>query len=234
MTVSIERCPRLSSVYMKALEHKAEKYDTGMQTLTLGRLAMIKQYVAENLMHSGDRLLDIGVGTATFAIAAANKGVKVTGIDNSEKMLAVAHSNLAAVGLTERVTLIHMPVVELDRQFPDNSFNKITAMLVFSELYHQEQEFCLDQITRLLEDEGEFILVDEVRPRGILKRIVYYIIRVPLAIATYLRAHLTTRPLSQMTDMVKEHGFEVVEERFYLLNTLQLLRLRKAITLGDD
>jgi ubiquinone/menaquinone biosynthesis C-methylase UbiE len=217
---------------MKALEHKAEKYDAGMQTLTLGRLTMIKQYIAENLIQSGDRLLDIGVGTGTFAIAAANKGARVTGIDSSEKMLAVAQSNLAAEGLTEGVILIRIPIVELDKQFPDHSFNKITAMLVLSELYHQEQEFCLDQIRRLLEDEGEFILVDEVRPRSLWKRFAFYIIRIPLAIVTYFKAQLTTHPLFHMTDLVKEHGFEIIEEKLYLLDTLQLLRVRKAKTLG--
>jgi len=218
---------------MKALERKAEKYDAGMHTLTRGRLAMIKQYIAENLVQSGDRLLDIGVGTATFALAAANMGAIVTGIDNSEKMLAVARSNLTAEGLIDRVTLIHLPIVELDKEFLDYSFNKITAILVFSELYRQEQEFCLDQITRLLEDGGEFILVDEVRPQGLWKRIAYYIVRIPLVIATYFTAQLTTHPLSHISDMVKEHGFQIVEERFYLLDSLQLLRLRKTTTSGD-
>jgi cyclopropane fatty-acyl-phospholipid synthase-like methyltransferase len=218
---------------MKALERKAEKYDAGMHTLTRGRLAMIKQYVAENLVQPGDRLLDIGVGTGTFALAAANKGAMVTGIDNSEKMLAVAHSNLTAEGLIDRVTLIHLPIVELDKEFPDDSFNKITAMLVFSELYHQEQEFCLYQITRLLEDGGEFILVDEVRPRGLWKRIAYYIVRIPLAIATYFKTQITTHPLSNVADLVKKHGFQILEERFYFFDSLLLLRLRKTKIYGD-
>jgi len=219
---------------MKALERKAEKYDAGMQTLTLGRLTMIREYVAENLVQSGDRLLDIGMGTGKFAILGAKKGATVTGIDNSEKMLAVARSNLASEGLTEEVTLIHLPIVELDKQFSDHTFNKITAILVFSELYQQEREFCLDQITRLLEDEGEFIIVDEVRPRSLWKRIVFYIVRIPLAIATYFKAQLTTHPLSHMTDLVKEYGFEIIEERFYLLDTLQLLRLRKERASGGS
>jgi len=217
---------------MKALERKAEKYDTGMQTLTHGHLSMIKQYVAKTLIQSGDQLLDIGVGTGTFALAAANAGATVTGIDNSEKMLAVARSNLAAEGLIDRVTLIHMPIVELDKQFPDNIFNKITAMLVFSELYRQEQEFCLDQIARLLDDAGEFILVDEVRPRGFWKLIAFYVVRIPLVIATYFKTQITTHPLSHMADMVKEHGFQILEEHFYFFDSLQLLRLRKAATSG--
>jgi cyclopropane fatty-acyl-phospholipid synthase-like methyltransferase len=224
---------RLSSVYMRALEHRAEKYDAGMQTLTLGRLTMIKEYVTENLVQSGDRILDIGVGTGTFSIMAAKKGATVTGIDNSEKMLSVARSNLEREGLADSVILIHLPIVELDRQFPDHSFNKITAMLVFSELYLQEQEYCLDQVARLLEEEGEFILVDEVRPRSLLKRLAFYIVRIPLAIAAYFRTQLTTHPLSDITDLLKENGFVVVEERYYLFNTLRLLCLRKPKASGD-
>jgi cyclopropane fatty-acyl-phospholipid synthase-like methyltransferase len=218
---------------MKALEHKAEKYDSGMDTLTRGRLAMIKEYIADCLVLSGDRLLDIGMGTGTFAIAAAKKGALVTGIDTSEKMLEVARKNLAAQDLTEKVTVIHASVVELDQQFNDSGFNKITSILVFSELYLKEREFCLDQVFRLLKEDGEFILVDEVRPRKFWKRVAFYLIRIPLAIVTYLRAQLTTRPLAHMIDMVKERGFEVMEERLYLLDTLQMLRLRKAEVSGS-
>jgi len=75
----------MSYVYMKALEKKAEKYDKGINYLTLGRLPKIKMYISDNLMHKNENVLDIGMGTGTFAILCAKKGANVTGIDYSEK-----------------------------------------------------------------------------------------------------------------------------------------------------
>ena len=126
----------MSYVYMKSLEKKAEKYDKGIKILTLGRLPKIKQYIAENYVKSGEKLLDIGMGTGTFTILCAKKGVKVTGIDYSEKMLEVARYHIEKEGLEDAITIIEMPVVDLDEVFPDNSYDKITSILCFSELYN--------------------------------------------------------------------------------------------------
>jgi cyclopropane fatty-acyl-phospholipid synthase-like methyltransferase len=218
----------MATVYMKALEKKAEKYDSGIRTLTRGRLPIIKNYIAENLIKKGERLLDIGAGTGTFAIAAAKIGAIVTGIDASDKMLAVAKKNLISSGIHDNITLLHIPIVELEDQFTTGSFDKITATLIFSELYPKEQEFCLKQIHKLLVDNGEFILVDEVRPKSIWKRILFFFVRIPLVIATYFKAQVTTHPFSNMIDLVKANDFEILEEKCYLFDSLKLVRLCKA------
>ena len=79
---------------MKTLEKKSEKYDKGIKILTLGRYPKIKQYIANNYLKEGQTLLDVGMGTGTVAILAAKKGLTVTGVDSSEKMLAVAKRNI--------------------------------------------------------------------------------------------------------------------------------------------
>ncbi|MFW9879690.1 MAG: class I SAM-dependent methyltransferase, partial [Candidatus Thorarchaeota archaeon] len=133
---------------MKALEKKAEKYDKGIETLTLGRISKIKNYIADNLVEKDEKILDIGMGTGTFAILCAKKGANVTGIDYSGKMLEVANKNIQLEGLTNSIQIIKMPVIDLDTQFPDKFFNRITAILSFSEFYLDEQNFCLKQINR--------------------------------------------------------------------------------------
>ena len=101
----------MSYVYMKALEKKAEKYDKGIKNLTLGYLPKIKKYISETFINKDDTILDIGMGTATFAILCAKKGAKVTGIDYSEKMLEVAYKNIENEKLTENIQIIKMQVI---------------------------------------------------------------------------------------------------------------------------
>ncbi|MFW9820513.1 MAG: corrinoid protein-associated methyltransferase CpaM [Candidatus Thorarchaeota archaeon] len=212
---------------MKALEKRAEKYDKGINYLTLGRLPKIKKYIADNFVRENEKILDIGMGTGTFAKLCAEKGAFFTGIDYSDKMLAVAKEHIKQKGLTERVQIIKMPVIELDKQFSDKSFDKITVILVFSEFYQAEQDFCLNQIHRILKDDGEFILVDEVKPNKIWKRIAYFFIRVPIVVITYLKSQLTTQSLKNVKERFESHRFSLIEERHYLLDSLKLFRFRK-------
>ncbi|MFX1358140.1 MAG: corrinoid protein-associated methyltransferase CpaM [Promethearchaeota archaeon] len=219
----------MSYVYMKALEKKAEKYDKGINYLTLGRLQKIKRYISDKLVLKNDILLDIGMGTGTFAILCAKKGAKVIGIDYSEKMLEVAKKNIELEGLKDNIQIIKMPVIELDVQFTDKSFDKITAILSFSEFYQDEQNFCLKQIYKKLKDDGEFILVDEVKPQKIWKKIVYFFVRIPLAIITYFKSQLTTRSLKNIEERLDGYNFSLIEEKYYLLDTLKLFRLKKKL-----
>ncbi|MFX0008696.1 MAG: corrinoid protein-associated methyltransferase CpaM [Candidatus Hermodarchaeota archaeon] len=219
----------MSYIYMKALEKKAEKYDKGINYLTLGYLPKIKKYISDTFIKKNDTLLDIGMGTGTFAILCAKKGAKFTGIDYSEKMLEVANENIEKEKLTESIQIIKMPVIELDERFSDLSFDKVTAILSFSEFYNDEQDFCLKQINRILKDNGEFILVDEVKPKKLWKKLAYFFVRIPLVIITYFKAQITTKPLKNIEEKFKEHNFSLIEERYYLLDTLKLFRLKKII-----
>ncbi|MHA1281444.1 MAG: corrinoid protein-associated methyltransferase CpaM [Promethearchaeota archaeon] len=219
----------MSYVYMKSLEKKAEKYDKGIKLLTLGKLPKIKQFIVDNYIKSEDKLLDIGMGTGTFAVLAAKKGADVIGIDISEKMLKVASERIRNEELTEKIKIIKMPVVELDNTFENEIFDKVIAILSFSEFYEKEREFCIKQIYRILKENGEFILVDEVKPRKFFKKIVYFLIRIPLAFITFLKAHVSTSALKKVEDKLVSNGFNIIEKKFFLFDSLELIRAKKRL-----
>ncbi|MFX1322029.1 MAG: corrinoid protein-associated methyltransferase CpaM [Promethearchaeota archaeon] len=219
----------MSYIYMKSLEKKAEKYDKGIKILTLGRLPKIQQYIVDNYLKKDEILLDIGMGTGTFAILCAKKGLNVVGIDFSEKMLDIARKNIEKEDLTEIIKIVKMPVIELDEKFADNSFDKITAILIFSELYFKEQEFCLNQIFRILKENGEFILIDEVKPKIFWKKVLYFIIRIPLALITFIKAHVSTKSLEDIEKRLENHSFIIIEEKLYLLDSFKIIRSKKII-----
>lgn len=220
----------MSYIYMKSLEKKAEKYDKGIKILTLGRLPKIKQYVVDNYLKKDETLLDIGMGTGTFAILCAKKGLNVVGIDFSEKMLDIAIKKIEIEDLKDVIEIIKMPVIELDEKFTDNSFDKVTAILIFSELYFKEQEFCLTQIYRILKENGEFILIDEFKPKRFWKKVLYVIIRIPLTLMTFIKAHITTKSLKNIEKRLENHSFIIKEEKLYLLDSLKIIRSKKIIT----
>ena len=217
----------MSYVYMKALEKKAEKYDRGIGILTFGKLPKIKQEIAENYIQLNDKLLDIGMGTGTFTILCAKRGAQVTGIDFSEKMLKVAQENINNAGVDKKIQVIRMPIINLDKQFLDKSFDIITAILCFSELYSKEQDYALDQIFRILKDDGQFILVDEVKPKNFSKKILYFIIRIPIAFINFLKAHISTKRLKNLEEKLVGHKFTIIEQKLYLYDSLILMRLKK-------
>ncbi|MHA1805238.1 MAG: corrinoid protein-associated methyltransferase CpaM [Promethearchaeota archaeon] len=217
----------MSYIYMKSLENKAEKYDKGIQLLTLGKLSEIHEEIVEKYLNKGEYLLDLGMGTGSFAISCAKKGLKVVGIDKSEKMLSVARKKIEEQNLTDKIKIIKLSVIELDTHFQDNSFDKVIASLLFSELYEKEREFCIKQIYRILKPNGEFILLDEVKPDIFWKKMIYIMIRIPLLIFTFISTHLTTHPLKNIEILLINQRFLITDTKNYLLDSLKLIRAKK-------
>ena len=65
---------------------------------------------------TGGPMLELGCGTGRIALALAEKGLPITGVDVSEGMLAVARRKAAArpVEVRDRLTLVHQDMSELD------------------------------------------------------------------------------------------------------------------------
>lgn len=219
----------MSYVYMKALEKKATKYDRGIRILTLGRLTRIKQEIIDSFLAPQDSILDIGMGTGTFAVMCAQSGKNLTiiGIDQSDSMVNVAQKHIQDAQVKDSVKTMHLPVVEMDSAFSDGSFDKVTALLSFSEMYPAEQQFCLQQIYRILKPNGQFILVDETRPHSWWKRMFYFLIRIPLAFFTFMITNLSTAPLKNIHKGFADANFELIKENSYLLDSLTLFVVKK-------
>ncbi len=218
----------MSYVYMKALENKATRYDRGIKLLTLGNLPRIKKLIVEKYLVSSEHILDIGMGTGTFAVLAAlRKKVNVIGIDKSEKMLAIAKHHINEAKVQEFVHPMLLPVVEMDTEFLDETFDKVIAILSLSEMYQNEQDFCFKQIYRVLKPNGQFIIVDETIPRKWWKKILYFTIRLPLAFITFLVTNLSTKSLKNINNRLLENNFILLEEKKYLIDSLSLIRAKK-------
>jgi len=197
-----------SYVFMKILESRPSRYDLGIAWLSLGRATKVKRRIVAEHVRPGTRLLDIGAGTGTLAVLAARAEARVLGFDVSAGMLRVAREKVKKAGLEDRVTLEEMGVAGMDR-FEDESFDVVASTLVFSELSPDERNYALNHCRRVLRPGGHLVLADEVRPRGRAGRLLHALLRIPLAVVTFVLTQTTTRAVADLEDRVRAAGFRI-------------------------
>ena len=135
-------------------------YDLLMLGLTRGREADYRDDVLDlSGVAPGQRLLDIGCGTGTLAIAAwrrAQPGGSVAGTDLSERMLAVARRKARRAGAD--VTFRHGDASSLP--FGDEEFDRVTVTTVMHAVPEGQRTECLREARRVLRPTGRILIVD--------------------------------------------------------------------------
>ncbi len=215
---------------MRLLETSPKRYDKGIKIITLGKDLEIKKLIVEKYISEGSYVLDIGAGTGTLAIMCAKKGAKVFAFDKSDKMLSIASEKIKEENLEDKIKLEVMSVVEMDTRIKSGIFDIVLATLVFSELSDAEQDYALKQIYRVLKNGGLLIIEDEVRPKNKVKKLLFYLIRAPLVLFTYIVSQSIPKPVKGLDEKVKRFGFKIVEKNLFLLDSLMLLVAEK---IGD-
>lgn len=115
--------------------------------------------------HARGRILDVGVGTGCN-IPFYPEGCKVVGIDMSERMLDRARERARELG--RPMTLRPMNLLSLD--FPDASFDTVSATFVLLCLPEALQEPALRELRRVTKPGGRVLLLDYRRsPRAGLR-----------------------------------------------------------------
>jgi S-adenosylmethionine-diacylgycerolhomoserine-N-methlytransferase len=99
-------------------------YDFTRKYYLFGRDSLIRNLA----LRPGDRLVEIGCGTARNLIALARRHpeARLFGLDASAEMLETARHQLARAGLSERVTLLHGLAEELSpAAFGEDAFEHV-------------------------------------------------------------------------------------------------------------
>ncbi|MBU0511519.1 MAG: methyltransferase domain-containing protein [Chloroflexi bacterium] len=198
----------MATVFMQWLETKPKDYDRGIQLLTLGRLTPLKEKIAADYIRDGTRVLEIGCGTGTLTKMMADSGATVTAIDTSPGMLAEAERGLELEIAEGRVTLELMDATQIGDHLPPASFDLIVSTLVFSEIQPEEQRYILESCKGLLCPRGCLLIVDEVIPSGWINRILYFTIRFPLALITWLLTRTTNTALQEFDSLLTQTGYQ--------------------------
>jgi ubiquinone/menaquinone biosynthesis C-methylase UbiE len=211
-----------SLALMRLLESAPARYDVGMRVLTLGKIAQIREIVAEAAAPApGALVLEIGCGTGALTQALAARGAQVTAIDQNPAMLEQARSRLANTA-GRAVRLIERTASEIDA-FADGSYDAVAASLSLSEMSHRERGFVLKHARRVLRAGGVIAIADEVRPRAFAMRALQAIIRGPQAALAWLIVGSVSHPIPDLAAEVVVAGFVLRSERRWLFETLAVL-----------
>jgi demethylmenaquinone methyltransferase/2-methoxy-6-polyprenyl-1,4-benzoquinol methylase len=212
-------------VLMRLLESSPRRYELGMRLLTLGRLDEAYDRLALHI-ESGQQVLDIGCGTGALTLRAARRGAQVKGIDTHAQMLEMAEEQVKREGYCDSVELVEMGVAELDAEAAQ-AYDVVTAGLCLSELSDDEVRYTLKHTARILRPGGLLLIVDELEPHGIGKRLAHFLLRVPLVALTYLLTQQTTHPAANLPEKLKSAGFDLESIRLSSLGSFGELVARK-------
>jgi len=221
-----------SFVFMKVLESTPKRYDRGINFFSMGRADAIKRRITDEYIQSGDTVLDIGCGTGTLAIMMARKGARVKGIDISKPMLSVARERIDQSGQRERIDLMEASIVGLAKHFKDESVDKIVSTLVFSELSSDERQYALAESRRILKKDGLLIIADEVRPESPIKRPLYFVVRWPVAVLTFVFVQKIFHSVKDLKEDVSRAGFRIVTNRKQFLDAFETIVAKRANDAG--
>ena len=140
------------------------------ETATKGRLVELAG------LRDGQRVLDVGCGTATLALIAKEKvpGAELVGIDADPEMLARGREKARAAGAD-----IQLDVGMADElPYEDASFDRVLSSLVFHHLPRPVKEATAREVARVLRPGGELHVADFGRQRDpamwTLSRLVRY------------------------------------------------------------
>ena len=133
---------------------KDVKVDRGTLKIYQNYEVLLDQVVKEAIKYTneGEGILDIGVGTGNLANRFYNLGYDIVGVDQSRDMLEVAKSKNP--GLKVRLgEFMKLP-------FEKKSFKAIVSTYAFHHLEEKEKELALEEMIRVLSDDGVIVIGD--------------------------------------------------------------------------
>lgn len=154
--------PVTSETVQKAYRRYARYYD-----LVFGLIFHPGRKTAIEHLHckSGDRILEVGVGTG-LSLPMYPEDVKVVGIDLSADMLKRAREKVQAEKIKQVEDLLQMDAQKME--FADNSFDKVVAMYVASVVPDVGQ--LMREIQRVCKPGGEIVFLNHFQNKNPMVR----------------------------------------------------------------
>ncbi len=194
----------------------APVYDAMNRLMTAGLDRRWRRATARAVVRPGDRVLDACCGTGDLAVAAADAGGAVTGVDFSERMLERARRKAPE--------LDWLQADALELPFPDASFDAATVGFGVRNLADLERG--LRELRRVLAPGGRVGVLEITQPHGVLRPFfrVWFERVVPLVgkalpgggAYTYLPASVRRFPgPDDLARALREAGFRDVRYRLF-------------------
>ncbi len=79
--------------------------------------------------------------------------------------------------------------------------------------------YALKEIKRIVKPGGKLLIADEVRPKGLVKKMINGFIRFPLVILTYIVTQTATRAVEDLPETTKQTGFLIESVRLHAMGS---------------
>ncbi|MBO9708128.1 MAG: methyltransferase domain-containing protein [Caulobacter sp.] len=198
-------------------------YDFTIATLTRERVwrsALLRQLNPQ----PGETIADLGCGTASFLALVGRQagGARLVGVDPDARILERARRKLAAAGVAARLDEGYLR--DASRLLVGTGTTKIVSSLVFHQTPMTEKRAGLAAILAALPPGGELHVADYGLQRSRLMRTLFRLVQLA-------DGHENTQPAADgvLPDLMREAGFEAVEERAVIPTLTGSISLYRAV-----
>ncbi|MFN3345640.1 MAG: class I SAM-dependent methyltransferase [Chloroherpetonaceae bacterium] len=183
-------------------------YDPITKQILVPNENFLREETAAAIPADAKTVLDLGcgTGTATRAIASRLTNAHITGVDLSPYMVFAAQ--LKAKSLSN-VTFVHANAETLP--FDDNSFDAVTASLLFHETPLDAALNIMREARRVLKPNGKFVVFDGAQGDALAK------LGGNISASLFLEPYADQFLASNILDLMRKAGFSKVESRSLLL-----------------
>jgi len=127
---------------MEVFERYAQYYDLFYRNKNYtGEVAYVDALIKKHAVGETKTILDLGCGTGGHAVLLAEKGYRVTGVDSSDKMLAIAEEKKRQKGVSVELQKGDICTVDLHKRFD-------VAIAMFAVMGYQTTNEALESALR--------------------------------------------------------------------------------------
>lgn len=191
--------------------HGARGYDWLVRAFTMGREKRLRRWALDlGELKQGSAVLDVGSGTGTLLIAAAERvgpSGSLQGVELSPEMSARAREKARRRGVA--ITITETSAEKLP--FPKATFDAAFCTLVLHHLPERVQEAAIREMRRVLRPGGRIVLVDWRTPRSFFRTLAD-----GMGLVYMLHRHAPS-PLEtgRIEPLLRELGFEDIASPSY-------------------
>lgn len=178
--------------------------------------------VAQAGLQPGQRVLDVGCGTATLTILIkqACADAEVIGLDGDSNVLSIAAQKIRDSGLDIQLR----EGIAWDAPFEAATFDRVVSSLVFHHLATDEKRRTLTKLRELLRAGGELHVADWGKAQNVAMRGAFLAIQLLDGFAT-----TTDNVRGRVPELMTEAGFTNVQETHREMTIFGTLSLYRAI-----